>query len=62
MINHRKQNVSILNFSWIHCKKNINKWFEYQESKVLVKLSGEGAGKCKEILNKQFLCLMIYLY
>ena len=35
--------------------EHINKWFEYQESKVLIKLSGERARKSQENLNKKFL-------
>ena len=47
--------------SKIKCVKElINKWVKYQDTKVLVELSGEGARKRKEILNKQFSYLMIY--
>ena len=48
----------LVSFFLSNLKEIINKWFEYQQLQVLVKLSGEGAGKSQEILNRQCLYLM----
>ena len=49
-------------FTSVHCtvQELINTLFEYHESKVLVKLSGQWVGKSQEIIKTQFLYSMIY--